>query len=79
MTDAQYAEDLKVMIQADMGHMIKHLSRGDRVLAHQFVDSIIDNTRELENVLRKMGQTIDDREALARVLANVAAALLANA
>lgn len=55
MTDEQLIEDLTVMITADREHLGKHLDRGDRVLAHNFVDSIIDNTRRLENVRRHQG------------------------
>jgi hypothetical protein len=77
MTDLEYAEDLKVMIEADMGHMISNLSRGNRVLAHGHLDAIIDNARELENVLRRTGQTVTDRReaSTAQVMASWARAL----
>jgi protein associated with RNAse G/E len=45
-----YADDLRVMIRADQDHLVKAVDRGDRVLAHGFVDSIIDNQRELEDL-----------------------------
>lgn len=49
MTKEQYIEDLKVSIAADREHLAKAIDRGDRVLAHGFVDAIINNQRELED------------------------------
>jgi hypothetical protein len=53
MTNAQYIEDLKVMIEADAKHLAEALSTGHRVQAHGFVDSIIDNSRILEDLQRE--------------------------
>jgi hypothetical protein len=50
MTNAQYIEDLKVMIEADAKHLAQALATGHRVQAHGFVDSIIDNSRILEDL-----------------------------
>lgn len=50
LTDDQYAADLRVMIEADAGHLAQAILNGNRVLAHQFVDSIIDNRRALEDL-----------------------------
>ncbi len=55
MTDEQLIEDLKVMIQADGGHLARALTTCHREHAHGFVDSIIDNMRRLENVERHRG------------------------
>lgn len=52
MTTEQLIEDLKVMIEADAGHLAGALLQGDRVLAHGFVDAIIDNRRQLEDLSR---------------------------
>lgn len=43
-------EDLKAMIKADTDHLATALENGDRVHAHQFVDAIIDNRRELQDL-----------------------------
>lgn len=45
-------EDLKVMIEADTGHLATELLAGNRVIAHQIVDAIIDNKRRLEDLTR---------------------------
>jgi hypothetical protein len=49
MSPEQMITDLKVMIEADARHLATYLAQGDRVLAHQAVDAIIDNSRELED------------------------------
>jgi hypothetical protein len=45
-----YADDLRIMIKADQDHLVKAVDHGDRVLAHGFVDAIINNQRELEDL-----------------------------
>lgn len=52
MTTEQLIKDLEVMIKADTEHLAKAIEQDDRVLAHGFVDSIINLKRELED-LRK--------------------------
>lgn len=42
--------DLPVMIEADKEHLAKAVERGDRTHAHRFVDAIIDNQRQLEDL-----------------------------
>lgn len=59
MTKEQYIADLKVMIEADAGHLAEALLRGDRVIAHGFVDSIIDNRRELEDAEADLAKAIE--------------------
>jgi hypothetical protein len=54
MTDEQEIIDLKEMIPADAGHLAEYLASGHRVLAHQMVDAIIDNTRRLEDLQLKV-------------------------
>jgi hypothetical protein len=49
------AIDLKVMIEADAGHLARALERGERVNAKTFVDAIIDNRRRLEDIERLIG------------------------
>jgi hypothetical protein len=56
MEKSQYIKDLQVMIEADAGHLAKALVQGDRTLAHGFVDAIINNRRELEDMERAMAQ-----------------------
>jgi hypothetical protein len=56
VTDEQYAEDLRVMIEADKGHLAKHMEQGDTALAHGFVDSIIANTRELNRMTKRLAR-----------------------
>jgi hypothetical protein len=46
-------DDYKVMIDADARHLVKALERGDRVAAHGFVDAIIDNSRNVEDVIAR--------------------------
>lgn len=41
------------MIAADRAHLLRAVSRGDRVHAHQFVDSIIDLQNQLEDITGK--------------------------
>jgi len=41
--------DLKVMIEADAQHLANALAAGHRVQAHELVDAIIDNSRDLED------------------------------
>lgn len=50
MTKEQLIEDLKVMIKADTEHLNEALKEGARTEAHRFVDAIIDNTRQLQNI-----------------------------
>jgi hypothetical protein len=50
MTKEQLIEDLKVMIAADTKHLEKALERGDTTHAHGFVDAIIGNRRQLEDI-----------------------------
>lgn len=50
MTDEQYARDLTEMIESDVKRLAEHLANGDRVLAHQFVDQVINRSRELEDL-----------------------------
>lgn len=50
MDKAQLIADLKEMIEADKEHLIKAVANGDRHEAHGFVDSIIDNQHELEDL-----------------------------
>lgn len=50
MTKEQLVEDLKVMAEADMEHLMEALSKGDRVHAHTFVDSLIDSVRRIEDI-----------------------------
>lgn len=66
MTNEQLIEDLKVMIEADAGHLAKALVQGNRTLAHGFVDAIIDNRRELEDTERAVREwaEIESRKAL---------------
>lgn len=52
MTPEQLIEDLKVMIEADAGHLADALLRGDRPAAHRYVDAITDNRRQLEDLTR---------------------------
>lgn len=52
MNDKQLAEDLRVMIKADREHLAEALAAGHRVQAHEFVDSIIENQRQLEDLNR---------------------------
>lgn len=49
------AIDLRVMIEADAGHLARALERGERVNAKTFVDAIIDNRRRLEDIERLIG------------------------
>lgn len=53
MTDEQYIEDLKAFIKADLVHLHTALADKQRHEAHGCVDAIIDNTHELERMLRK--------------------------
>lgn len=46
------ARDYQDMIEADAKHLVKALENGDRVIAHRFVDAIINNRRLLENLYR---------------------------
>lgn len=48
----QQTEDLKAMILADLTHLAEALNKGNRTHAHQFVDAIIDNKRELEDLVQ---------------------------
>lgn len=48
----RYVDDLKAMIEADAGHLADALAKGNRVIAHQYVDAIIDNRRKLEDLAR---------------------------
>lgn len=50
MTNEQLIEDLKTAITADAQHLANALAKGQRDIAHGFVDSIIDNTRQLEDL-----------------------------
>lgn len=50
MDKAMYIRDLKVMIDADMGHLKTAVERGDTVQAHRFVNAIIGNYRELKAI-----------------------------
>lgn len=50
MTTEELAEDLKVMVEADIQHLMRALERGDRALAHGFVDAIINNRRQMEDL-----------------------------
>lgn len=43
--------DYEEMIKADAGHLTEALASGHRVLAHGFVDSIIDNKRLREDLI----------------------------
>lgn len=43
-------QDLVAMIKADTQHLAEALKNGNRVHAHGFVDAIIDNCRELEDI-----------------------------
>ena len=52
MTNERLIKDLKVMIKADTEHLMKAVEQGNRVLAHRFVDSIIETRRELEDLTR---------------------------
>jgi acetyl-CoA carboxylase beta subunit len=56
MTLEQLIIDLDIMIKADAGHLVAALENGDRVLAHGFVDSIIDNSRQKEDVERTLNR-----------------------
>jgi hypothetical protein len=47
---AMLTRDYQEMIEADAGHLVKALVKGDRVHAHQFVDAIITNRRLLEDL-----------------------------
>jgi hypothetical protein len=49
-TKDQLAEDFRIMIKADTEHLADALKGGNRVLAHGFVDAIIDTCRELEDL-----------------------------
>lgn len=51
MNKDQLIADLKVMIEADKKHLATAIERGDRVHAHQFVDSIIENSRALQDLI----------------------------
>lgn len=51
MTKDQEIAELKAMIEADKGHLATELERGNVVLAHKCVDSIIDLQRGLEDLL----------------------------
>jgi hypothetical protein len=44
-------DDYEAMIKADREHLAKALARGDRVIAHGYVDSIIDNRRLIEDTI----------------------------
>lgn len=43
--------NLTKAISADRAHLLRAVSNGDRVHAHQFVDSIIDLQNELEDLI----------------------------
>jgi hypothetical protein len=52
MTNEQLIKDLKVTIEADAQHLAQALANGQRAIAHGFVDAIIDNSRQLEELQR---------------------------
>jgi hypothetical protein len=52
-SDEWLAGEYTEMIKADAGHLAEALRRGDRTLAHGFVDSIINRSRDLEDLLAK--------------------------
>lgn len=47
---AEQAKDLEVMIKADAGHLAEALAKGRRDEAHGYVDAILGNQRELEDL-----------------------------
>jgi hypothetical protein len=47
MENKEYIEDLKVMIGADKKHLAKNVEAGNRVVARQLADALVDNQREL--------------------------------
>lgn len=51
MNKEQSLEDLREMISADAQHLAEAILAGDRVQAHTFLDAVIDNRRQLEDLL----------------------------
>jgi hypothetical protein len=49
-SDARYLADLREMVQADSVHLDEALARGDRQSAHHFVDTIINRSREIQDL-----------------------------
>ena len=58
ITKEQQAAEYREMIQANAEHLRKALKHGDRVLAHGFVDAIIDNSRLLGDLTGELNGRI---------------------
>jgi hypothetical protein len=50
-TTQDVINDYRVMIKADADHLAGALESGNRSEAHRFVDAIIDNEQEIEDLL----------------------------
>jgi hypothetical protein len=51
MEQLSEAEELKVMIESDRGHLLTAIARGDRAIAHDLLDAVINNQRRLEDII----------------------------
>lgn len=49
ITEAQFTEDYRVMLTASLAHLNEAVANGNRVRAHDLVDTIIDLQRILED------------------------------